>query len=218
MKNMRRWFTLLNLHLAVAAALLVFVLVLGVRVIVAYHDAGKIDSSSYQQQQIHSMQLRARMARLQDLPAKVGDTREQEAKFIADRIATNYSTIAAQLGDIAVKDQVRWARAQYNPSNPVNGITELYIDAAVSGDYIPVMHFINDIERDKDHVFFIIDGVTFTGEQGGLVNIRLRLSAFIQTGADDLPPANNVPSNVQAQNASPSTEQAIVNPTPAEVR
>ena len=218
MKNMRRWFTLLNLHLAVAAALLVFVLVLGVRVIVAYHDAGKIDSSSYQQQQIHSMQLRARMARLQDLPAKVGDTREQEAKFIADRIATNYSTIAAQLGDIAVKDQVRWARAQYNPSNPVNGITELYIDAAVSGDYIPVMHFINDIERDKDHVFFIIDGVTFTGEQGGLVNIRLRLSAFIQTGADDLPSANNVPSNVQARNASPSTEQAIVNPTPAEVR
>lgn len=212
MKNTRRWFTLLNLHLAVAAALLIFVLALGAKVVLAYHDAGKVDSSSYQQQQIHFMQLRARMIRLQDLPAKVDKTRDQEAKFFADRMAPNYSTIAAQLGDIAVKDQVRWARAQYNPAAPLNGITELHIDAAVSGDYIPVMHFINDIERDKDHVFFIIDGVTFTGEQGGLVNIRLRLSAFIQSGANDLP------SNVQAQSASSSAEQAVLNPTAAEVR
>ena len=212
MKNMRRWFTLLNLHLVAAAALLVFVLALGVKVVVAYHDAGKVDSSSYQQQQIHYMQLRARMTRLRDLPAKVGKTSDQEAKFIADRMAPNYSTIAAQLGDIAVEDQVRWARAQYNPSAPVHGITELHIDAAVSGDYIPVMHFINDIEREKDHVFFIIDGVTFTGEQGGLVNIRLRLSAFIQSNANDLP------SGAQAQTASPSNEQAVLNPTTAELR
>lgn len=212
MKNLRRWFTLLNLHLAVAAALAVFVLVLAVKVAFAFHDAGKIDSSGYQQLQIHSMQLRARMARLQNLPQKVNEARDQEDKFIAARIAPNYSTIAEQLGDIAVKNQVRLARAQYNPSAPIDGITEVRIDAALSGDYIPIMHFINGIERDKDHVFFIIDGVTFTGQQGGLVNIRLRLSTYIQPGATDLPP------NTHSQAASSSAEQAVLNPTAQEVQ
>ncbi|HUY81902.1 MAG TPA: hypothetical protein VMU92_09280 [Acidobacteriaceae bacterium] len=212
MKDIRRWFTLLNLHLAAAAALAIFVLLLGVKVVLAFHDAGRTNSSSYQQQQIHYMQLSARMALLQNLPAKVGAARDQEGKFIADRIAPNYSTIATQLGDVAVNDQVRLARAQYNPSAPVNGITEVQIDAALSGNYIPMMHFINDIERDKDHVFFIIDGVTFTGQQGGLVNIRLRLSTYIQPGATDLPP------NAQNLTASPSTEQSVLNPTAEEVR
>jgi hypothetical protein len=212
MKDIRRWFTLFNLHLAAAAALLVFVLALGVKVVLAYHDAGKIGSSSYQQQQIHYMQLRARMTHLQDLPQKVGQARDQEDKFTTDRIAPNYSTIAMQLGDVAVKNQVRLARAQYNPSAPIDGITEVRVDAAVSGDYIPIMHFINDIERDKDHVFFIIDGVTFTGQQGGLVNIRLRLSTYIQPGATDLPP------NAQSQAAPPSNEQAVLNPAAQEVR
>lgn len=212
MKNLRRWFTLLNLHLAAAAALLIFVIALGVKVVVAFHDAGKTDSSSYQQQQIQYIMLRARMARLANLPQKVDHTRDQEAQFITDRIAPNYSTIAMQLGNIAVKDQVRLARAQYTPSAPINGITEVRIDAALSGDYIPMMHFINDIERDKDHVFFIIDGLAFTGQQGGLVNLRLRLSTYIQPGATDLPP------NAASSAAAPSNEQAALSPDPKEAQ
>jgi hypothetical protein len=51
------------------------------------------------------------------------------------------------------------------------------------------MHYINGIERDKDQVFFIIDGVTLTGQQGGLVNLRLRMTTYIRAGATDLPPA-----------------------------
>jgi len=211
MKDIRRWFTLLNLHFAAAAALFVLVIVLGIKVVIAFHDAGKTDSSSYQQQQIQYMMLRARMARLQNLPQKVVHTRDQEADFIARRIAPNYSTIALQLGDIAVKDQVRLARAQYTPSASLNGITPVRIDAALSGDYIPMMHFINDIERDKDHVFFIIDGLAFTGQQGGLVNLRLRLSTYIQPGAADLPP------NTAASAASSSNEQADLRTAAQEV-
>ena len=64
-----------------------------------------------------------------------------------------------------------------------------------------MMHFINDLERDKDHVFFIIDGVTLTGQQGGLVNLRLKLSTYIQAGANDLPTS-------QASSAMAKTEVA----------
>lgn len=212
MKDLRRWFTLLNLHLAATAALVVLVLLLVVKGVLAFHAAGAVNSADYQQKQIQYVQLHARMTHLQGLPQKVDKARDAEAAFLDARIAPNYSTIAAQLGDVAVKNGVRLARAQYTPSAPVDGLTEVRIDAGLSGDYIPMMHFINDLERDKAHVFFIIDGVTFTGQQGGLVNLRLRLSTYLQPGATDLPPGT------QSSAAQSPPEAAKLNPASQEVR
>lgn len=187
MKNFRRWFTPLHLHLAGTVILGVLVLVLAVKTVFAIHAAGAVDSEDYAAQQIRYTQLRAQMAHLEGLPQKVDQSRDDAADFYKDRIAPNYSTIAQELGAAAVKNQVRLARAQYAPSAAIDGLTEVRIDAGLSGDYTPMMHFINDIERDKNHVFFIIDGLTFTGQQGGLVNLRLRLSTYLQAGANDLP-------------------------------
>jgi len=150
------------------------------------------------------------MKHLQGLPQKVDKARDDEDRFFKDRIAPNYSTIAEELGNAAVRNQVRLARAQYTPEAAIDGITEVRIDAGLSGDYVPMMHFINDLERDKNHVFFIIDGVTFTGQQGGLVNLRLRLSTYLSSDATDLPPNN---AGSPAQN-----ETASLNPASTEVR
>lgn len=206
MNNTRRWFSALNLHLAVAIALAVLVLVLVVRAAIVVHAAGAINSQKYQQQQVRYIQLRAQMAHLQGLPQKVDQSRDDAAHFYQERIAPNYSTIAQQLGALAVKNQVRLSNTSYAPSAAIDGLTEVRIDASLSGDYTPLMHFINDLERDKDHVFFIIDGLVFTGQQGGLVNLRLRLSTYLQSGATDLPPA-------QTAGAPASTESAAVNPS-----
>src|SRR6185437_2082960 len=172
MKNFRSWFTLINLHLAGAAVLAALVLTLSIKVGLAVHAASATNSEAYQQEQIRSIQLRAQMAHLQNLPQKVERSRTDAGHFYEMRIAPNYSTIAEQLGDTAIRNQVRLSRAEYSPSPAIDGLTEVRIDASLSGDYTPLMHFINDLERDKDHVFFIIDGVTFTGQQGGLVNLR----------------------------------------------
>jgi type IV pilus assembly protein PilO len=211
MNDFRRWFTVLNLHLAGAAALAVLVLVLAVKAVLAVHAAGATDSASYQELQIRYAQLHAQMAHLQGLPQKVDASREDAAHFYDARIAPNYSTIAEQLGEAAVKNQVRLARAQYAPSAAVEGLSEVRVDAGLSGDYASMMHFINDLERDKNHVFFIIDGLTFTGQQGGLVNLRLRLSTYMQAGATDLPPA-------AASGGAEANEGEVTRPTQQEVR
>jgi Tfp pilus assembly protein PilO len=190
MNDIRRWFTILNLHLAGAAALAILVLVLAVKAILAIHGAGAADSERYVEQQIRYAQLHAQMAHLQGLPQKVDLSRDDAAHFYQDRIAPNYSTIAQELGAAAVKNQVRLSRAQYTPAAAIEGLTEVRIDASLSGDYTPMMHFINDLERDKNRIFFIIDGLTFTGQQGGLVNLRLRLTTYIRADANDLPPAS----------------------------
>ena len=205
MKDFRRWFTVLNLHLAFAAALALLVLVLAIKAGLAVHAAGALDSQSYQQQQIRYVELHAQMAHLQGLPQKVNEARDDAGHYYDTRIASNYSTIAEQLGAAAVKNQVRLSNTRYAPSAAIEGLSEVRIDASLSGDYTPMMHFINDLERDKNHVFFIIDGLTFTGQQGGLVNLRLRLSTFLQAGATDLPPAEPAVAN-EAQMAQPAQQ------------
>jgi hypothetical protein len=208
MKDLRRWFTVLNLHLAGAAALVVLVLVLAIKAALAVHAAGALDSQSYQQDQIRYVELHAQMAHLQGLPQKVNQARDDAGHFYDARIASNYSTIAEQLGSAAVKNQVRLSNTRYAPAAAIEGLTEVRIDASLSGDYTPMMHFINDLERDKNHVFFITDGLTFTGQQGGLVNLRLRLSTFLQAGATDLPPAEGSAAD-EAHAAAQPTQQEV---------
>jgi type IV pilus assembly protein PilO len=188
MNNLRRFFTLLNLHIAGAVLLAGLVLFLGTKAALAIHAAGAVESESYQQAIIQNMQLQSQMSHLQGLPEKVDQSREDADKFFEKRIAPNYSTIAEELGTAFVKNQVRLTRSQYTPSPSINGLTELRVDANLSGDYSALMRFINDLERDKDHVFFIIDGLTLTGQQGGLVNLRLRLTTYLLANAGDQPP------------------------------
>ena len=62
------------------------------------------------------------------------------------------------------------------------------MDASLSGEYAPMMHFINGLERSK--TFFLINGLTLTGQQGGLVNLRLRLNTYLHAAdLNQLPPA-----------------------------
>jgi hypothetical protein len=69
------------------------------------------------------------------------------------------------------------------------------------------MHFINGIERDKDHVFFIINGVTLNGQQGGLVNLRLRMTTYLRAGATDLP-QDITDTNLEAAPPQPAGNEA----------
>jgi hypothetical protein len=181
------WFNALNFHIAGVVILLGVVLFLGTKALVAIHEAGAAQSDSFAQQQAQYAQLQARLAHLQGLPEKVDQARDDAAHFYEQRLAPNYSSMAAELGDLEVRNQVRLTRAQYMPAPAIDGVQEVRIDANLSGDYAPLMHFINDIERDKNHVFFIINGITLTGQQGGLVNLRLRMTTYLRQGANDLP-------------------------------
>jgi type IV pilus assembly protein PilO len=57
-------------------------------------------------------------------------------------------------------------------------LTEESIDASVSGDYRPIVQFINAVERDK--VFFVITGINLTGQQTGQVNLRIRMTTYLR--------------------------------------
>lgn len=201
MSQLRKLFTLLNLHfagLALFAALNIFLVA---KLALAWHAIRSDQSADFVQEQIRYGQLKAQAAHLEGLPQKVDQASKDAAKFYDKRVAPNYSTVAAEIGSIAKKDQVRLSRAQYTPAPAVEKLTEVRIDASLSGEYTQLMHFINDLERDKNQTFFIIDGLTFSGQQGGLVNLRLKLTTYIHAGANDLPPAPEEPTTAHLEAA-----------------
>ena len=76
---------------------------------------------------------------------------------------------------------MHYTHAQYAYSPALSGkdaLTQVSIDASVSGDYRPIVLFINAVERDK--VFFVINGINLTGQQTGQVNLRIRLTTYLR--------------------------------------
>jgi type IV pilus assembly protein PilO len=181
--------TKLNVHLFLLAVVVAADVFIGVRYALAWRAIRSGESGTFIQEGLRYQQLQSQMQHLNGLPHKVDVADGDAQKFYDERISPNWSTVLAQLGEVASKNQVKLSRAAYAQKPAISGLTELQIDAGLSGQYSSLMHFINEIERDQAHVFFIIDGITLTGQQGGLVNLRLRLTTYIRAGATDLPPA-----------------------------
>lgn len=178
--------SLLNLHIAGVALLLIFNLVLGARLFIAWNTLRSASADQLQQRQTALRALQLEMSPLRGLPQKVDLSRTQANDFYADRFPTAYSTISATINDLATKNSVRSTNLAYTPTPAIAGLAQIRIDASLSGEYASLMHFINGMERSK--TFFLISGLTLTGQQGGMVNLRLRLITYVHSANGILAP------------------------------
>jgi type IV pilus assembly protein PilO len=181
--------TALNLHLLVVVVLVIANLVLLTRLLLAWHTLHADNAAQVQQDldELRTLQLQNRP--LQDLPAKISGSSRDANRFYASRIPENYSSITAELGTLAQKDNVRLNGVQYLQAPAIHDLLEVRMAASLSGDYTSMMRFINGLERDR--MFFVIQGLTFTGQQGGNVNLRLLLTTYLHGPGVDraAPPA-----------------------------
>jgi hypothetical protein len=122
--------------------------------------------------------LELQTAPLRGLDQRVGLSRAQMQAFYQKRIPANYSSIASRIGDLEVKSGVRLSRVLYSQGAPSGDLTEISMDAGISGDYPQIMRFVNGLERDR--TFFVIRAMALTGQQGGMVNLRLRVSTWLR--------------------------------------
>jgi Tfp pilus assembly protein PilO len=168
----------LTWHYAAFIALLAAVIVLSIRFGL---DWSATNSSSSDALAAKQVQLKARdleTAPLRGLDKRVEDSRAQMRAFYSKRIPRNYSSIAIRIGELALKGPVRLTRVQYTQGVAGSYLTEISMDAGITGDYQQIMRFVNDLERDQ--TFFVIRGMALTGQQGGLVNLRLRVSTWLR--------------------------------------
>jgi type IV pilus assembly protein PilO len=171
----------LNVHIAIVAVLLILDLFLTTRVILAWHESHSDTSSQYQADLAAYAQLQKKSARLRALPSELAASRNQARAFIDARIPDNDSAILAELGALKDANHVVLSQSHYSYRPAIPGLVELQIEAGLSGQYAPIMHFINGLERDRDHAYFTIRSITLSGQQGGLVNLRIAITTYMRS-------------------------------------
>jgi type IV pilus assembly protein PilO len=155
-----------------------------------WHAQSNYNADAMAQQKIELKAAEIAAMPLRGLDAKVGLATAQADRFYRDRLPGSVSEMLTELGELNKKAGVRLTGVQYIYTPVLAGsageLTDLEIDARLGGDYRPLVQFINSLERDK--MFFVIKGVTLTGQQTGTVNLRLRLTTYLRGDAmQDLP-------------------------------
>lgn len=172
----------LNLHWAAVALLGLVNLYLLIHMGLAWREASNQDADALaaQQVQLKAAQIAARP--LQGLDAKLKNASSQADQFSLERLPLNYSEVATEMGVLVKRSNVHLTRVQY-AQNAVEGdaagqLTQVMMDAGLSGDYRSLVIFINGLERDR--IFFLISGISLTGQQTGQVNLRIRIVTYLR--------------------------------------
>jgi type IV pilus assembly protein PilO len=187
----RALLTAVNLHFAGVAALCVLNLYLAVQLgfmVQALH-ANNADAIAQQRDMLRASEIAA--LPLRGLDVKLVNSTADADTFYKQRLPYAYSQVLAELGALTKHENVRLTRVQYAPSPELSGsgeLNEVKMDASLSGDYRPLVQLMNALER--DHMFFVINSLTFTGANNGQVNLRIRVTTYLRKARPDEPLAD----------------------------
>jgi hypothetical protein len=192
----------LTWHFIAFVVLLVAVIGLSIRFGMDWAATSGRSADALDAKQVQLKALTLETVPLRGLDQRVEDAREQMLGFYTRRIPPSYSSIDRRIGELALKGPVKLTRVQYTQNPPGADLTEISMDAGITGNYPEIMRFVNSLERDQ--TFFVIRAMSLTGQQGGLVNLRLRVSTWLRP-ADAA--ASGLPVTPQAGDApaAPST-------------
>ena len=192
----------LTWHYAGCAVLLIVVIAMAARFALDWAATSTRTSDALSSKQVELKALQLQTAPLRGLDRRVNLTSEEIKDFYDKRVPANYSSILEKVGSLQVKSGVRLSRMQYAQGMAGRDLTEINMDAGVTGQYPQIMHFINSLERDK--TFFVVRGMGLTGQQGGLVNLRLRVSTWLRP--ENVP--SGLPFSSDLRNAASRAESA----------
>jgi Tfp pilus assembly protein PilO len=174
-KIRQRVFTVLAILGFICAGLLVYLLWPG-------------SSISAQREQAEALQqqykaLSHEVEPLNGIEGKLMQTRADIKNFYKETVPSRASEISLRLEKISqgagVQNQgIRYSNKTTPDKNDLPGFQRLDIDTSVSGEYPKLAHFINAIEQDK--VMFVIDQVTLSSQQNGMVTLQIKLHTFLK--------------------------------------
>jgi type IV pilus assembly protein PilO len=192
----RKLGTLRNLHIAGVVVLGLVNLYLLAHMAFAWRAANSDNAAALADQTIARETAKIARQPLEGLDEKLAQATKDADKFYKQRLPFADSEVAGELGALAKKQGVKLIRVQYAHAPVLPGaageLTEARMDASLSGDYRPLVLFVNSLERDK--MFFVITGVTLTGQQSGTVGLRVRLTSYLR-------------SPVETENAEPGSSE-----------
>lgn len=181
-ERLRSWLSPLNLHWAGVGLLALVNVYFLVQMALLWHASSGYDANAVAEQKIELKTAEIAAVPLRGLDTKVATATAEADRFYRDRLPGSESEMLSELGVLTKKTGVRLVRNSYQSvlvlPGTVGELSEIRMDATLSGDYRPLMLMVNSLERDK--MFFVINAVTLTGQQTGTVNLRLRLTTFLR--------------------------------------
>ncbi len=174
--------TELNLHFAGVITLAILTLYLAVQLLLVWEGLNSNNAAAMDQATVQMKAAEIAAKPLRGLDAKLTNSTTDANTFYQKRLPYAYSQVLTELGVLTKSKGVRLMHVQYAQSPTLSGdaaLTELRLDANVTGDYRPIVEFINAAERDK--LFFVINGINFSGQQTGQVNLRLRMTTYLRS-------------------------------------
>ena len=185
--------TALNLHFAGLALLALLNIYLLVHMAYLWQTAHSQNAEALAQQRVQLKTAQIAEAPLEGLDGKLTLSTDEADSFYQRRLPYAYSQVLMELGGLARKNNSKLTRVQYaytplylNGSQAVGqdpSLTEIRMDASLTGDYKPLVTLINELERDK--TFFLISAVALTGQQTGTVSLRLKLTTYLRPARGD---------------------------------
>jgi hypothetical protein len=172
-----------NIYYGVVAVLAAINLYLLAQMFFTWRAANSENAEALTQQTVVMKTAEIAKKPLEGLDSKLTAATADADKFYDSRLPVSYSEVLAELGALTKKQNVKLVRVQYAESPVLESgkvLTEIRMDASLNGDYRPLVVFMNSLERDK--MFFLISNVTLTGQQSGVVGLRLRLTTYLRPG------------------------------------
>jgi type IV pilus assembly protein PilO len=173
-----RLFSVVGLHAVGFGLLAVATIVLAVRLGLDWRTISGSNADAVAGRQAELRTLQIQTTPLRGLDKKVDKSRTQIEAFYAKRIPPSYSGILERLGELQAKTSIKLSRVQYTQALGSEDLTEIRMDAGISGDYTSIMRFINGLERNQ--TFFVIRAMALSGQQTGTVNLRLQVSTWLR--------------------------------------
>jgi hypothetical protein len=185
--------TALNLHFAGVALLALLNVYLLAHMAFLWQSARSQDAAALANQRVQLQTAKTAAAPLEGLDQKLAKSTEEADGFYTHRLPYAYSQVIAELGALAKKHEAKLTRVSYaytplylngtQSATQDPSLTEIRMDASLTGDYKPLVQLINELERDKS--FFLISAVTLTGQQTGTVSLRLKLTTYLRPTRGD---------------------------------
>lgn len=131
--------------------------------------------------------LKADIKRAQDIREKMPTIKKDCDRFEHSLFpaATGYSAVTSELGDIAKKSGLQIETLGLKQKEiPDRGVTEISMDASVTGDYKNVVLFLNGVQRSPN--LYVVDSLGLGSENtnqapSGAVKVALHLKTYFRT-------------------------------------
>jgi type IV pilus assembly protein PilO len=151
---------------------------------------GSQQSRTEQTIQLHNqfLQKTRDVKPLKGLDKKIPLAQQQIDHFYKERLPAQDSAISGDLNRLATETGVKLGGIRYSQKSNENdvemksaeavGLRRVVIEAELSGDYLPMMRFVNALERNQ--LFFLVDSVELGGEQAGVIRVTMKLETYLK--------------------------------------